>query len=106
MFSLSPLLTFQLILIGLGLIFQFVAFAALKKDIDHEGCDADDHSHDHQNFELSGGGRRRRGSVRRDSVHDYYKMEYVPPNVRAGDLRKTAKVTFFDDGTKPPSGGA
>jgi hypothetical protein len=102
MFSLSPVLTFQLILIGLGLIFQFIAFTALKKDVDHEGNEAADHSHDHENFDLGAAGRQRRRSARRDSVHDYYKMDYVPPNVRAGDLRKTAKVTFFDDSAKPP----
>jgi hypothetical protein len=104
----SPLTTLQLVLIAIGVIFQFMAFSALRKASGGRGAHASGEERTAPaNFELRRSGNPKRivsrpSALRSKQAQDYYEMEKMPPGMRPGELPKTAKVAYFD-GVKPAS---
>jgi hypothetical protein len=92
------------ILIVTGVVFQFVAFSAMRKASGGRGQAAGaEHGANRTNFELRHSRRAteikassRPSALQWKQAQDYYEMEKTPPGIRAGELAKTAKVAYFD----------
>jgi hypothetical protein len=100
-----PLVEAQILLIGLGILFQFMAISAKRRErsVYPQGHDEVEEKVDEPQVKNAVPKPARRSPAPRPTTRDYYDMENPEPGVRPGELLRTAKVSYFNDvNVKPP----